>query len=130
MALEATAARIHANWQPALDRQAAGIVANGEAHSGQVALDALRQGLEETVSEEVELRAHYLAARMTEGDLRATVAYMETPSGKAWVTADQSVDQAEPKDFMMRLSRAARAHLCAQTNCGPSGPSPVASDAR
>ncbi len=130
VALEDTAARIHANWQPALDRQAAEIVANGEAQSGQVALDALRQGLEETISAEVDRRAHYLAARMKESDLRSTVAFLETRSGAAWVTADQSVDQTEPKDFGMRLSRAARAHLCAQTNCGQSGPSPVASVAR
>ncbi len=118
VALEDTAVRIRANWQPVLDRQSAEIVANGEAQSGQVALDALRQGLEEAISVDVERRAHYLAARMTEGDLRATAAYLETQSGKAWVAADQSVDQAEPKDFMMRLARAARAHLCAQASCG------------
>ena len=130
VALEDTAGRIQANWQPALDRQAAEIVANGEAQSGQVALDALRQGLVETVSAEVERRAHYLAAQMKESELRSTVAFLETQSGKAWVTADESVDRTVSKDFMMRLSRAARAHLCAQTNCGQSGSSPVASAAR
>ena len=130
VALEDPAARIHASWQPMLDRQAAEIVANGEAQSGQLALDALRQGLEETIGAEVERRAHDLAAQMKESELRSTVAFLKTQGGKSWLTADQSADRAQSKDFMLRLSGAARAHLCARTSCGQSRPSPTTSAER
>ena len=118
--LQDVAGHLRAAWSVAFDRLAAQAVFNGQAQSSTAALDAFRQGLDEAVAPQVDLQARLLASKMTETDLRATAAYLQTPAGKAWIVADASASQASGKDTMDVLARAARKHLCAQSNCdGP-----------
>jgi TonB family protein len=127
LVLQGAAAKLRSRWRPTLEQLNARIVLEAQAQSGLAALDAFRQGLEDSLAEEMDRQAKLLASRMTEADLRATATYLETPAGKAWLAAsDRSEDMAEQADYMKRLARAARSHLCAQTRCEApkSGPNP------
>ena len=118
LALQDVSARSRANWQLWLDQQAAQLVEVDDAQSGQRALDALRQGLTETIDAETERSAHLLAAKTTEADLRATVSFMESPAGKAWTAAEAQLYEAQRSDEIdKRIALAARAHLCSSPTC-------------
>jgi len=126
VALGGDAARLRLTLRQWIEQESARIVVDGEAASGAAALDAFRQGLEDTLVEDLERRARLLAGRMSEADLRATAAYLATPAGKAWVAAStEPEDKAAQADFMSRFARAARAHLCAKTDCELPAASPA-----
>ena len=111
-----------ANWQPWLDQQSAQLVQSGDAQSGQRVLDALHQGLVETMDDQVERSAHIIAAHMSEGDLRAAVAFLESPAGRAWTVANAQLGESEKSDpIIKRVTAAARAHLCPTDGCPGSG---------
>lgn len=116
--------RIRAQLAPTLNQMSAGVVVDGDARSGERALDALRQGLEDTIAEQMELRARHIAGTMSEADLRATAAYLDTPAGKAWMAADTQTDAIASTSFRARLAQASRARLCAQIACPPAPPTP------
>ena len=91
-ALQDLASRLRMQWQLMIEQMSARVVLENQAQSGEAALDAFRQGLDETLIDEVDRQARLLASRMSETDLRATVAYLESPAGKAWVAATSTAD--------------------------------------
>ena len=109
--------RILRGWDPILERQAATMVADGDPQKGAAALDALRLGLKESVDAEMERRARVMSAKLEEPALKSTVAYLQSPGGRAWVEFEDASTTAFPKDFGRRVSDAARARFCAMTGC-------------
>jgi hypothetical protein len=86
-----------------------------------MALDAFQQGLDDVIAAAVERQAQMMAANMTEAQLHATLDYLNSPAGKAWLATGVNVTLSS-KDLLKRLGSAARKHLCAGAVCEPSGP--------
>ena len=126
--LEDMAGRKRASWQPMIEQQTAELMTEGDAQAGQTLIDAFRQGLNDAIQEDVERQAHELGARLGEADLRATVAFLETPAGKAWLSVDRLSGAGSEKTFYRRVAALARNHYCPQTSgCGgPKASSPAA----
>ncbi len=112
MALEKVAERLLTAWRPTLEQQTAELIAQGDAQAGQALADAFRQGLDDAVQEEVERQAHELGAHMSEADLRATAAFLETPAGRAWVETERQSGAGSRKIFYQRVAVLARSHYC------------------
>ncbi len=127
LVLQDMKARALANWQPWLDQRSAQLVESGDAQSGQRVLDAFHQGLVEAVDDQAERSAHIIAAHMGEGDLRAAVAFLESPAGRAWTAANAQLGESEKFDpIFKRITAAARAHLCHTDGCTTSEPAKTA----
>ena len=118
--LEEVADRMRAGWRPMLEQQTAELTAQGDAQAGQAVLDAFRQGLDDAIQEEVERQAHELGAHMSEANLRATVGFLETPAGKAWVETERQSGADSQKAFYQRVAVLARNHYCPQASGCPS----------
>ncbi len=116
VALEDVAGRQRAGWQPMIEQQTAQLMMEGDAQAGQAVMDAFRQGLNDAVQEEVERQAHELGAHMNEAELRATITFLETAAGKAWLDAKRQSDSGSGKNFYGRVAVLARNHYCPQTD--------------
>jgi TonB family protein len=92
---------------------------NGAVTAHTAAMDAFEQGLDDVIEALVERHARMIAANMTEAQLRATVDYLESPAGKAWLAV--GIDVTPSADFWSRVGSAARKHLCASVTCDRSG---------
>ena len=114
--LEDVAERMRAGWRPMMEQQMAQMVTEGDAQAGQSVMDAFQQGLDDAIQEEVERQAHELGARMSEADLRATIAFLETPAGKAWIEAEHRSSADSQKTFYQRVAILARNHYCPQAS--------------
>ena len=114
VALEDVAERTRAGWQPMVEQQTAQLMAEGDAQAGQALMDAFRLGLNDAIQEEVERQAHELGARMSDADLRATIAFLETPAAKAWLEAGHQAEAGFRKTFYQRIAVLARTHYCPQ----------------
>ncbi len=125
--LEEVADRTRAGWRPMLEHQTAELMAQGDAQSGQALLDAFRQGLDDAVQEEVERQAHELGAHMSEENLRATAAFLETSAGKAWVETERQSGAGSQKTFYQRVAVLARNHYCPQASGCPGARTPSVS---
>jgi len=121
LVLQGAEARLKRESRPAIAQLVGAAVANGDIESSTVALDAFQQGLDDVIAAAVERQARTMAADMTEAQLRATLDYLNSPAGKAWLTTGISVTFSTP-DFLQRLGAAARKHLCASAACNPEGP--------
>ena len=119
LTLQGAPARLQDRWRPLLVRMSSETVLDGDVISSTAALDAFQQGLDDVIQATIEHQARIIAAKMNEAELRATLSYFESPTGKAWLAA--SFDLATPKDFNKRLATAARGHLCAKAACGADG---------
>jgi len=60
-----------------------------------------------------------MASKMTETQLRATIDFLESPPGSAWVAAGVEVTMSE--DSIRALGAAARRRLCESLTCDASG---------
>ena len=115
--LQGVAGRMQTLWRPTLEQQNAQLVASGDLQTGQAMMDAFQQGLSEMTQQEAERRAHVLAAHESEADLKAAVAFLESPPGRAFIAADAQASDDMPKDFGQRVAAAARAHFCPDGAC-------------
>ena len=115
--LQGIAGRMQARWRPVLEQQNAQLVASSDLQTGQAMMDAFKQGLNEMTQQEAERRAHVLAAHESEADLKAAVAFLESPPGHAFIAADAHATDDMPTDFGQRVAAAARAHFCPDGAC-------------
>ena len=115
VALEDVAERTRAAWQPMMEQQTAQLMTEGDAQAGQAVMDAFRLGLNDAIQEEAERQAHELGAHMSEANLQATIAFLETPAGKAWLGAEHQSGAGSQKNVYQRLAVLARNHYCPQT---------------
>jgi TonB family protein len=120
MALQGSEARLKREARPAIAGLISQAVANGDITSSTEALDAFQQGLDDVIAAAVERQAQMMAANMTEAQLHATLDYLNSPAGKAWLATGLDVTLSSP-DFLQRLGAAARKHLCAGAACNPEG---------
>lgn len=109
--LEMVAARMQAALRPVLDQSMAQLALSDDAQSGAHVLDAFRLGLSDETTRELERQAHVLALRETTAELTATIAFLESSAGRAWVQAQTQIEVSAPKDFFARVARSSRAHL-------------------
>ena len=115
--LQGVAGQMQTLWRPFLEQQNAELVASSNPQTGQAMMDAFQQGLTEMIQQEAERRAHVLAAEESEADLKAAVAFLESPPGRAFIAANAQAFDDMPKDFGQRIAAAARAHFCPDGAC-------------
>ena len=106
-----------------LEQQTVQLAETDDAQAGQKVVDAFRQGLTDTIQLEAERQAHELGSRESEADLRATIVFLESSAGRAWISTQAQSEADAPKDFYQRIAVAARGHLC-HSDCP--GPAPKA----
>jgi TonB family protein len=120
LVLQGVEAQLKRESRPAIARLVREAVANGDIESSTAALDAFQQGLDDVIAATIERQARMMAANMTEAQLRATLDYLNSPAGKAWLATGVNVTLSS-KDLLQRLGSAARKHLCASVACDSSG---------
>ncbi len=119
LALEGVAGRLKEQSRPAAARLVSEAVLNGDIKSSTVALDAFQQGMDDVIQAALERHARMMASKMTETQLRATINFLESPPGSAWVAAGVDVTMSE--DSIRALGAAARRRLCESLTCDANG---------
>jgi hypothetical protein len=92
---------------------------SGRPAETQAAMDAFRQGVQDVLAVILERKAREAAARMNEAELTASLAFLDSSAGQAWLAFTESADPDQAADFQSRVMLAARARYCAKVQCDP-----------
>jgi TonB family protein len=119
IAEQGVASRFRDKWEPVVKQLVSEAALNGDIKSSVSALDAFQQGLDDVIQRIVERQARMTAAKMTDEQLRVSLAYFDSPAGKAWLST--GLDLSVPSDLNKRVAAAAHDHLCRSVACDANG---------
>lgn len=103
--------------------------AGGDTPETQVAIAAIEKAYEERLALTLEREARAAATKLSNADLTAAVAFVESPAGKAWVAERlerNSERQAEALEVGNTLREGSRRIFCLKVACEPSQLAPGA----